>query len=63
LNLAEQRERKRLSTELHDYLAQLLVLGYLTLGQVKRINLQPRPEQLIKETEANLSKALTYCRS
>ncbi len=26
LNLAEQRERKRLATDLHDYLAQLLVL-------------------------------------
>ena len=26
LNLTEQRERKRLATELHDYLAQLLVV-------------------------------------
>ncbi len=26
-NLTEQRERKQLATELHDYLAQLLVLG------------------------------------
>ena len=63
LNLAEQRERKRLSIELHDYLAQLLVLCYLTLGQAKRAGLQPRAEQLVKETEDNLSKALTYCRT
>ena len=36
LNLAEQRERKRLAAELHDHLQQLLVLGKLTLGQGKR---------------------------
>ena len=32
LNLAEQRERKRLAGELHDYLAQMLVLGRLNLN-------------------------------
>jgi signal transduction histidine kinase len=36
LNLAEQRERKRLATELHDYLQQMLVVGKLTIGQGKR---------------------------
>src|SRR5678815_1455400 len=35
LNLAEQRERKRLATELHDHLQQLLVLAKLKLGQGK----------------------------
>jgi signal transduction histidine kinase len=29
LNLAEQRERKRLAAELHDHLQQMLVLGKL----------------------------------
>ncbi|MCS6288784.1 MAG: response regulator [Nitrospira sp.] len=33
LNLAEQRERKRLATELHDYLAQLLVVVRMKLRQ------------------------------
>ncbi|HEY7532511.1 MAG TPA: PAS domain S-box protein, partial [Nitrospiraceae bacterium] len=33
LNLVEQRERKRLATELHDYLAQLLVVAKLKLAQ------------------------------
>ncbi len=37
LNLAEQRERKRLATELHDHLQQMLVLGRLTIGQGKRV--------------------------
>ena len=37
LNLAEQRERKRLAAELHDHLQQLLVLGRLKLGQGKEL--------------------------
>ncbi|HEU4505531.1 MAG TPA: PAS domain S-box protein [Nitrospira sp.] len=63
LNLAEQRERTRLATDLHDYLAQLLVLGRLTLGQAKRFELPSRAEKLIKETEETLGKALNYCRT
>lgn len=37
LNLTEQRERKRMATELHDHLQQMLVLGKLKLGQGKRL--------------------------
>ena len=37
LNLAEQRERKRLATELHDHLQQMLVLGNSRSGQGKRV--------------------------
>ena len=33
LTLTEQRERRRLATELHDYLAQLLVASRLKLSQ------------------------------
>ena len=63
LNLAEQRERTRLAHDLHDYLAQLLVVGRITLGQAKRLELPSRAEKLIKETEETLGKALTYCRT
>jgi PAS domain S-box-containing protein len=63
LNLAEQRERTRLATDLHDYLAQLLVVGRLTLGQAHRIELPSRAEKLIKDTEETLGKALNYCRT
>ncbi len=63
LNLAEQRERKRLATELHDYLAQLLVLGRLTLSQAKRAGLPLRSGEFVTETEDILNKALTYCRT
>ncbi|HET9846579.1 MAG TPA: PAS domain S-box protein, partial [Nitrospira sp.] len=37
LNLAEQRERTRLATDLHDHLQQMLVLGKLKLRQGKRL--------------------------
>ena len=36
LNLVEQRERRRLATDLHDYLAQLLALGRMKIGQLRR---------------------------
>lgn len=63
LNLAEQRERKRLAGDLHDYLAQLLVLGRLNLGQMRRIGLAPQGEAMVKDTEDVLNKALDYTRT
>jgi CheY-like chemotaxis protein len=64
LNLAEHRERKRLSDELHDHLQQMLVLGKLKLAQGKRV-LQSNPpfEKLIEETDAIFSDALKYTRT
>ncbi len=64
LNLTEQRERRRLATELHDHLAQLLVLGKMKLGQSKRLT-QPleKRDELIEETDAVLSEALAYTRT
>lgn len=63
LNLAEQRERRKLATDLHDYLAQLLVLGRIKLGQAKRVELPAASAALIGETETVLSQALSYTRS
>ncbi len=64
LNLTEQRERKRLAAELHDHLAQLLVLGKLKLGQSRRANeSQEKRDELIAETDEVLSDALTYTRT
>ncbi len=64
LNLAEQRERKRLAAELHDHLQQMLVLGKLKLGQGKRLA-QPIPAcaEIIKQTDDVLSDALEYTRT
>ncbi len=64
LNLTEQRERKRLAMELHDHLAQMLVLCRLKLGQSKRIaGVVPECQRLIQQTEDVLNEALTYTRT
>ena len=64
LNLAEQRERKRLATELHDHLQQLLVLGIIELGKSKRLaNGVPGCESAMKRVDDVLSEALTYSRT
>ena len=36
LTLAEQRERKRLASELHDYLAQILALARIKMSQLRQ---------------------------
>jgi PAS domain S-box-containing protein len=62
LTLTEQRERQRIASELHDYLAQLLALVRMKLGQLKRLPAQARPE-LLAETEQVVNEALTYTRT
>jgi PAS domain S-box-containing protein len=64
LNLAEQRERKRLAAELHDHLQQMLVLGKIQLSQAKRqAGGMPGCADLIKKVEDLLSDALVYTRT
>lgn len=64
LNLAEQRERKRVATELHDHLAQLLVLSRLKLGQAKRMaDVHPTCGGLLQQTQDILDQALAYTRT
>ena len=64
LNLAEQRERRRLATELHDHLQQTLVLGKLKLGQGKRLAQSiPACADVIKQVDEVFSDALQYTRS
>jgi CheY-like chemotaxis protein len=65
LTVFEQRERKRLAAELHDYLAQMLVLGRLKIGQARHkmssIDLLKAP--VIEELDDILDKALVYTRT
>ena len=62
LNLAEQRERKRMALELHDHLAQMLVLVRLKLGQAKQGPVF-RSVEMIKQAEDVVNDALTYTRN
>lgn len=63
LDLAEEHERKQLATELHDYLAQLLALGHMKVGELKRLSLSPKGDELVREVEGVLNQALQYCRT
>jgi signal transduction histidine kinase len=65
LTLTEQRERKRMAGELHDYLAQLLVLGKMKLSnihaQVQSIG--GSAAALFQEIDNTFTKALEYTRT
>ncbi|HET7909163.1 MAG TPA: response regulator [Nitrospira sp.] len=65
LTLAEQRERKRLASELHDYLAQILALGRIKMSQLRqKVSGQPPAvPQLVAEIDSLLDKAGEYTRS
>lgn len=65
LTLAEQRERKRLASELHDYLAQILALGRIKMSQLRqKVSTQPDAvQQLVAEVDNLLEKAGEYTRS
>lgn len=64
LNLAEQRERKRFATELHDHLQQILVVGKMAIGQSKRVATGvPECAQALQKVDNLLSDALTYSRT
>lgn len=65
LTLTEQRERKRMASELHDYLAQLLVLGKMKLSNMHAyIQHKGGPAAtLFQEIDQTFSKALDYTRT
>jgi CheY-like chemotaxis protein/anti-sigma regulatory factor (Ser/Thr protein kinase) len=62
LNLTEQRERKRLATDLHDYLAQLLALVCMKLGHIKR-SMPQTAQAEVAQTEGIVNEALIYTRT
>jgi PAS domain S-box-containing protein len=62
LNLTEQRERKRLAAELHDHLAQMLVLVRMKLGQAKQGPVY-RSLEMIQQAEEVINDSLTYTRN
>ncbi|HBP89353.1 MAG TPA: hypothetical protein DD706_16830, partial [Nitrospiraceae bacterium] len=62
LLLTEQRERRRISTELHDYLAQLLVVGKIKVSQLQQSGVSEEQSLIVKEVENSLDDALTYTR-
>ena len=65
LTLTEQRERKRMASELHDYLAQLLVLGKMKLSNLHAHiqHIGGPAATLLQEIDQTFSKALDYTRT
>ncbi|MGE0645868.1 MAG: response regulator [Nitrospira sp.] len=63
LTLTEQRERKVLASELHDYLAQLLVVSKFKVDQLRRTTSKTDTVRLLDETDSALDQALTYSRT
>lgn len=63
LMLAEHHERKRLAGDLHDYLAQLLVVTKLNLSQVQRTLGPGGAGALLKDMDSHIDEALTYTRT
>jgi len=63
LTIAEQRERRRIATDLHDYLAQLLVCARLKVAQSRGRLEDVEIEGWLGESDDILQQALTYTRS
>jgi len=61
LTLAEQRERKRLASELHDYLAQILALARIKTSQLRqKVSAESPGTPLVGEIDNLLEKAGEY---
>ena len=63
LTLTEQRERRRLAGELHDYLAQLLVLIRIKIRQTSSHVKDAVPTALLMEADRAVIDSLNYTRS
>ena len=65
LALTEERERRQLAAELHDYLAQLLALARMKVKQTQQClySSTQRSNQFLGETDALLGKSLEYVRT
>jgi PAS domain S-box-containing protein len=63
LNLAEQRERQRLATDLHDYLGQLLALSRMKLDLAKQHPMEEGLAKILAELRALTEKSIAYTRT
>ena len=63
LNLAEQRERQRLASDLHDYLGQLLALSLMKLSQARQKPMEAALGKIFGEVVEVTEQALDYTRT
>lgn len=62
LTLTEQRERQRIAEELHDYLAQMLVVTRLKIRQADKMVSEPA-SAVLDEADRLIDQCLTYTRT
>ena len=63
LTLTEQRERQRIAGELHDYLAQMLVVTRLKMNHASQM-ITPHPAcTILHEADQLIDQSLTYTRT
>jgi len=64
LSVTEQQERRKLARDLHDYLAQILVVGQMkTKLALKQSVLPPATRSVIEDIEKMFQQALIYTRT
>jgi PAS domain S-box-containing protein len=63
LALVEQKERRRLASDLHDYLAQLLVAAQMKLTVVRKSVTVPKGTALLDQLDEMIRESLTYTRT
>ena len=63
LTIAEQRERRRLAMELHDYLAQMLVVTRMKVAQLQKQDHDEDVRTILQDVDQLLHQSLDYTRS
>ncbi len=63
LSLTEERERRRLATELHDHVGQILALAQIKLGALKELAPSPNLAGAMDEVRLLLEQTIQYTRS
>ena len=63
LTLTEERHRRRIATELHDSIGQLLALCQIKLGQLEKVIASPNSRPLLKKIGDSIEEIIRYTRS
>jgi PAS domain S-box-containing protein len=63
LSLAEERERRRIATTLHDNIGQILAMSKIRLGSLAESAASDLDKNILKEIREYLDQAISYTRS
>ncbi len=63
LTRAEEQERHRLATELHDYLGQLLAVSQISLGRAEKFAVSDDAKSAFTDARQSLNDSIAYTRT